>query len=87
MQLILISSQEYTTALQYTRAFLQIEPSNHQVATLEALVKKKLEAGEFSYISHIAVDTIIIRLLSWIKSVVLEEHEIFQINSIYFFMN
>lgn len=38
--------QEYQTALQYTRAFLQVEPSNQQVATLEALIKKKLETGK-----------------------------------------
>ncbi|XKL67776.1 hypothetical protein PGB90_003267 [Kerria lacca] len=35
--------KEYTTALQYTRAFLQVEPGNQQVATLETLIKKKME--------------------------------------------
>lgn len=37
--------QAYTKALQYTRAFLSIEPGNQQVANLETLVKKKMEAG------------------------------------------
>ncbi|XP_065203023.1 mitochondrial fission 1 protein-like [Planococcus citri] len=35
--------KEYSTALQYTRSFLQVEPGNQQVATLEALIKKKME--------------------------------------------
>ncbi|KAK7574358.1 hypothetical protein V9T40_011549 [Parthenolecanium corni] len=36
--------KEYTKALQYTRAFLSIEPGNQQLANLETLIKKKMEA-------------------------------------------
>ncbi|XP_068084751.1 mitochondrial fission 1 protein-like isoform X2 [Anabrus simplex] len=35
--------KEYNRALQYVRAFLQIEPSNQQVQNLETLIKKKME--------------------------------------------
>ncbi|KAF7989080.1 hypothetical protein HCN44_007390 [Aphidius gifuensis] len=35
--------KEYTKALQYVRAFLQVEPGNPQVQQLEKLIKKKME--------------------------------------------
>nr|QBH73482.1 hypothetical protein [Brunneria borealis] len=35
--------KEYTKALQFVRAFLQIEPGNQQVQTLETLIKKRME--------------------------------------------
>ncbi|XP_066597359.1 mitochondrial fission 1 protein [Prorops nasuta] len=35
--------KEYRKALQYVRAFLQIEPGNQQVQHLETLIQKKLE--------------------------------------------
>lgn len=35
--------KEYTKALSYVRAFLQIEPGNEQVKQLETLIKKKME--------------------------------------------
>ncbi|EZA57579.1 hypothetical protein DMN91_002443 [Ooceraea biroi] len=35
--------KEYTKALSYVRAFLQIEPANVQVQQLETLIKKKME--------------------------------------------
>ncbi|KAJ9577023.1 hypothetical protein L9F63_006406 [Diploptera punctata] len=35
--------KEYTKALQYVRAFLQIEPGNQQVQNLETLIKKRME--------------------------------------------
>lgn len=37
--------QEYTKALSYVRAFLQIEPGNQQVQHLETLIKKKMDKG------------------------------------------
>lgn len=38
--------QEYTKALQYVRAFLQVEPGNKQVQDLETCIKKKMEKGD-----------------------------------------
>ncbi|XP_072750495.1 mitochondrial fission 1 protein [Anoplolepis gracilipes] len=35
--------KEYSKALSYVRAFLQIEPANVQVQQLETLIKKKME--------------------------------------------
>ncbi|KAK2579008.1 hypothetical protein KPH14_002803 [Odynerus spinipes] len=35
--------KEYSKALSYVRAFLQIEPGNEQVQQLERLIKKKME--------------------------------------------
>ncbi|KAL0121504.1 hypothetical protein PUN28_006783 [Cardiocondyla obscurior] len=35
--------KEYSKALSYVRAFLQIEPGNVQVQNLEAVIKKKME--------------------------------------------
>ncbi|XP_015512560.1 mitochondrial fission 1 protein [Neodiprion pinetum] len=35
--------KEYTKALSYVRAFLQIEPGNQQVQHLETTIKKKME--------------------------------------------
>jgi len=35
--------KEYTRALHYVRAFLQVEPGNQQVQHLETLIKKKME--------------------------------------------
>nr|QBH73495.1 hypothetical protein [Orthoderella ornata] len=35
--------KEYAKALQFVRAFLQIEPGNQQVQTLETLIKKRME--------------------------------------------
>nr|QBH73494.1 hypothetical protein [Nicoletia phytophila] len=35
--------KEYSTALSFVRAFLQIEPGNQQVQNLEALIKKRME--------------------------------------------
>ncbi|XP_055685546.1 mitochondrial fission 1 protein-like [Lutzomyia longipalpis] len=35
--------REYTVALKYVRSFLQIEPNNQQVITLEQIIKKKME--------------------------------------------
>lgn len=35
--------KEYTKALSYVRAFLQIEPGNQQVQHLETLIKKKMD--------------------------------------------
>ncbi|KAK0072427.1 hypothetical protein PV325_011378 [Microctonus aethiopoides] len=35
--------KEYTKALQYVRAFLQVEPGNKQVQDLETCIKKKME--------------------------------------------
>ncbi|XP_011306233.1 mitochondrial fission 1 protein [Fopius arisanus] len=35
--------KEYTKALHYVRAFLQVEPGNQQVQHLETLIKKKME--------------------------------------------
>ncbi|KAK0174379.1 hypothetical protein PV327_010156 [Microctonus hyperodae] len=35
--------KEYTKALRYVRAFLQIEPGNKQVQDLETCIKKKME--------------------------------------------
>lgn len=42
---VVLLFQEYTKALSYVRAFLQIEPANVQVQQLEALIKKKMEKG------------------------------------------
>lgn len=39
------SFQEYSKALSYVRAFLQIEPANVQVQNLESLIRKKMEKG------------------------------------------
>lgn len=38
--------KEYTRALHYVRAFLQVEPGNQQVQHLETLIKKKMEKGK-----------------------------------------
>ncbi|XP_076295346.1 mitochondrial fission 1 protein [Lasioglossum baleicum] len=35
--------KEYTKALQYVRAFLEVEPGNKQVQHLETLIRKKME--------------------------------------------
>ncbi|GAB0096807.1 Mitochondrial fission 1 protein [Sergentomyia squamirostris] len=35
--------KEYTVALKYVRSFLQIEPNNQQVISLEQIIKKKME--------------------------------------------
>ncbi|XP_014616093.1 PREDICTED: mitochondrial fission 1 protein [Polistes canadensis] len=35
--------REYTKALSYVRAFLQVEPANEQVQQLERLIKKRME--------------------------------------------
>nr|QBH73493.1 hypothetical protein [Liposcelis bostrychophila] len=35
--------KEYSKALQFCRAFLQIEPTNHQVQQLETVIKKKMD--------------------------------------------
>nr|QBH73488.1 hypothetical protein [Eurycantha calcarata] len=35
--------KEYSKALQYVRAFLQVEPDNQQVQTLERQIKKRME--------------------------------------------
>ncbi|PSN42819.1 Mitochondrial fission 1 protein [Blattella germanica] len=35
--------KEYTKALHFVRAFLQIEPGNQQVQNLETLIKKRME--------------------------------------------
>ncbi|XP_063236902.1 mitochondrial fission 1 protein [Bacillus rossius redtenbacheri] len=35
--------KEYSKALQYVRAFLQVEPDNQQVQTLEKQIKKRME--------------------------------------------
>lgn len=35
--------KEYTKALSYVRAFLQVEPGNVQVQQLETLIRKKME--------------------------------------------
>uniref|UniRef100_A0A1B0CF32 Putative fission protein fis1 n=1 Tax=Lutzomyia longipalpis TaxID=7200 RepID=A0A1B0CF32_LUTLO len=35
--------REYTVALKYVRSFLQIEPNNQQVITLEQIIKKKMQ--------------------------------------------
>jgi len=43
--------QEYTKALSYVRAFLQIEPANVQVQQLETLIRKKMEKG-FAFMLH-----------------------------------
>lgn len=37
--------KEYSKALHYVRAFLQIEPGNTQVQRLEVLIKKKMDRG------------------------------------------
>lgn len=42
----LITFQEYNKALRYVRAFLQIEPGNVQVQSLETLIKKKMDRGK-----------------------------------------
>ncbi|KAF7391332.1 mitochondrial fission 1 protein [Vespula maculifrons] len=35
--------REYSKALSYVRAFLQVEPANEQVQQLETLIKKRME--------------------------------------------
>uniref|UniRef100_A0A1Q3FYE8 Mitochondrial fission 1 protein n=1 Tax=Culex tarsalis TaxID=7177 RepID=A0A1Q3FYE8_CULTA len=35
--------KEYTTAMKYVQAFLEIEPNNQQVISLEEFIKKKLD--------------------------------------------
>ncbi|XP_062545271.1 mitochondrial fission 1 protein [Armigeres subalbatus] len=35
--------KEYSTAMKYVQAFLEIEPNNQQVITLEGYIKKKIE--------------------------------------------
>lgn len=35
--------KEYSTALKYTKSFLQIEPNNQQVLSLEDIIKKEME--------------------------------------------
>lgn len=35
--------KEYSTAMKYVQAFLEIEPNNQQVITLEMYIKKKME--------------------------------------------
>uniref|UniRef100_A0A1B6EDF2 Mitochondrial fission 1 protein n=1 Tax=Clastoptera arizonana TaxID=38151 RepID=A0A1B6EDF2_9HEMI len=35
--------KEYRKALEYCRAFLNLEPSNNQVQTLETVIKKRME--------------------------------------------
>lgn len=37
--------QEYSNALNFVRLFLQIEPGNQQVQSLETIIKKRMEKG------------------------------------------
>lgn len=41
--------KEYTKALQFCRAFLQIEPTNQQVQQLETIIKKKMNRGKVMF--------------------------------------
>lgn len=77
------SFQEYSKALSYVRAFLQIEPANLQVQHLETLIRKKMEKG-FPFIIYYRLKRI--KLIIYLGAISLRDFFDFLTQSYYFWL-